>query len=684
MFKHNTNEKKLFIAKEPDESKVNAVASELNILPSTAKLLCIRGYDTPETARQFIEMRSECFYDAFLLADMDKATDRIIKAVKNHERIVIYGDYDVDGVTSVTSLYLYLKEQKADVSYYIPKRIGEGYGVNKEAVKKLADDGYTLMVTVDTGVTAFDEVEYGKSLGLDTVVTDHHDCMDTLPDAVAVVNPCRHDSEYPFESLAGVGVAFKLMCALEEKLNGSDKIEATEKIIKAYGELIAIGTVADVMPLVCENRIIVSYGLHLIEKTSNCGIKALLCASGAAIETPDGELVLKKKITSSVIGFTLAPRINAAGRIANAEMAVELFVTNDSIRAGHIAAELCEINRQRQAEEERIMESAQSKISEQCLPDDYVIILDDDSWHHGVIGIVSSRLTEKYNLPSILISFEGSVGQCVAPDDIGKGSGRSVKGMNLVEALRDSGDLLVKYGGHELAAGLSVKRGELENFRRRINKFAAEAFKDNVPCRTVYVDMELDEANIGLELAGELLSLEPFGTANPQPVFISRRMTVTDIQALSGGKHTKITVKPDVNGLLSYTALYFGKETASLEFGVGDVVDIVYNLDINEFRGRSSIQLMVKEIFLRRYVPVRDDFVKLYRFIQVNSGIVPSAKELENALVIKEDVISDMLDVFKELEICEHRLDGRLVLAKAVKKMSLDDSEIYRKMKNEY
>ena len=643
---------------------VAAIKRELRLSDAAAKLLYSRGHTDPAAAKRFIGKETELLHDPFLLHDMAPAVDRILKALQAGEKIAVYGDYDVDGVTSVTVVYSYLKSLGADIVYHIPNRIGEGYGVNIDALKNFISDGVTLVITVDTGITANAEIEEAAALGLDTVVTDHHECRPELPSAVAVVNPRRADCEYPFKELAGVGVAFKLICALEMKRRECSLYDAVSVVAKDYAETVAIGTIADVMPLIDENRIIVSYGLSLLENTKNVGLQSLMRASGLISEDASGNRI-KKKITSSSVGFTLAPRINAAGRISSAEFALELFLTSDPVRADEIAAELCETNRRRQAEENTIIEAADSKIALQCREDDRIIVLDDDHWHHGVIGIVCSRLTEKYNLPTVLISFEHNMGDEPMPTDIGKGSGRSVRGLNLFEALDACSELLSKYGGHELAAGLSVERGKLPEFRLAINEYAEKVLAEKDLCRVVDIDLKLDPEEISLKLASELYLLEPFGVCNAQPVFETDRMIISEITPLSGGKHTKLTLRAP--GMpVQFCALAFGSATAEFGYSVGDAVDIAYNLDINEFKGRQSVQLLVRDI--RRTVacemPSRDDFSKVYLHIKNATGTGPlkvSRSVLAHDAEMPEEKLSVILDVLAELsmislmrsELCE-------------------------------
>ncbi|MBR4662093.1 MAG: single-stranded-DNA-specific exonuclease RecJ, partial [Clostridia bacterium] len=458
-------EVKATAAEAREDPVAKTIAEELDLTLPAAKLLADRGCKTPADAERFIKKKEEQLYDPFLMKDMRAAADRVADALAAGERIVVYGDYDVDGVTSVSALLLYLRDRGGNVGYYIPKRDRDGYGMSVGVIERLASEGCDLIITVDTGITATEEIRAAGELGIDVVLTDHHECQSVLPDACAIVNPRRNDCEYPFDELAGVGVVFKLMCAVETVICPDDSLtDCVRRVASEYCDLVAIGTIADVMPVTDENRLIISYGLKLIENGTRPAIDALMRAAS------EGRTNGKKKITAGYIGFTLAPRINAAGRMQDAATAVELFTTEDSAKAEELAATLCEINRERQGTENEIVTEAYSMIESGNGADvDPVIVLSDDRWHHGIIGIVASRITERFGRSSILVSFEGE-GNDGGEDDIGKGSGRSVKGVNLVGALAECSDLLEKYGGHELAAGLTVKRGNLEAFRRKINE----------------------------------------------------------------------------------------------------------------------------------------------------------------------------------------------------------------------
>ena len=595
--KNGIKEKKWIIRSAGNENssdKISEISADLGINRIIASLLYARGYRDTESCKKFLYMETEILTDPYSLADMEKAVARVKKSVDANEKITIYGDYDVDGVTSVCTLYLYLKSLGARVDYYIPNRIGEGYGVSASAIDMLKQSGTELIITVDTGITADVEVEYAKSLGIDFVITDHHECRQVIPNAEAVVNPHRPDCASKFKELAGVGVVFKFLCALEQYISGKSSAESALTVITSYADLIAVGTIADVMPIKDENRLIVSYGLSLIEKNPRTGIAALIDASNGKNDAQRFANKRKKvKISSGYIGYTLAPRINAAGRIRSASMAVELFLADNYDSAYEVAKQLCEANKERQNEENRIIEEAYRKIEKNGYDKMPVIVLDADNWHHGVIGIVSSRITEKYSRPSILISFEGNEDGTVTDEDIGKGSGRSIKGLNLVDALCYCRDELVKFGGHELAAGLSVQRSNLDAFRKKINEYAEKTLTEDDMVPTVEADMEisLDDANI--EVAEELCTLEPYGVENPIPTFVIRGATLCEMSPVSEGKHTRFSF---TNGNSHVVGMYFSCNPKELDLFVGDSVDILFNLDINEWVGRKSAQLIVRDI----------------------------------------------------------------------------------------
>ena len=588
--------------READDA-IKAIALENGISEVSAKLIYNRGYTTDRAVKAFLHSSVENFYDPYVMMDMDKAVLRISEALRRGERITVYGDYDVDGVTSVTLIYLYLKSLGADINYYIPSRSKEGYGLSTMSLNNLKEAGTGLIITVDTGITANAEADYARELGMEMVITDHHECHEQLPVACAVVNPHRPDCPYPFKELAGVGVVFKLICALEIHNHPELGREACiNRVFEKYSDLAAIGTVADVMPLVDENRVIVKRGLAALSSTEREGLAALIEAasspSGSARSAvSDGrESAKKRKINAGFIGFALAPRINAAGRISSAEKAVALLLSEDPAEAAVMAQELCEINLRRQKEENAIAEEAYKIIEEKHdFENDRVIVLDNDFWQQGIIGIVSSRITEKYGLPSILISFDGAARGVPALDDVGKGSGRSIKGMNLVEALDHCRELLVRFGGHELAAGLTVMRCNIDEFRKRINDYARENLTEDLSCIKYEVDCEIKADEISMELAKELSVLEPFGVANPTPLFLVKDLSVNKVISMGSGKHSKLLLNA---GDKSFQAVYFGMPAAELEFYPGEQVDLLCQVSINDYRGIPSVQLVIQDVRL--------------------------------------------------------------------------------------
>ena len=614
-------EQKVFIRK---------IASELGINPIISELLYNRGYKDALSAKNFLYMENEMLANPFEMKDMENGVLRIKSAIENHEKITIYGDYDVDGVTSVCTLYLYLKSCGAVVDYYIPNRAGEGYGVSSTAIDMLKEQGTRVVITVDTGITANEEVEYAKSVGVDFIITDHHECRSDLPSAEAVINPHRPDCKYPFKELAGVGVVFKLITAYEELVNGYTRMDAAARIFAKYADLVAIGTIADVMPIKSENRIIVSYGLKMMENTERPGLLALMDASSSRSDSKRNDRRKKRtKITSGYIGYIIAPRINAAGRIRSATMAVELFLAQSFKEANDIAEELCKANKERQSEENKIMQEAYDKIANLNIQDDPVIVLDADGWHHGVIGIVASRITEKYSRPTILVSFEVSGEPTSA--DIGKGSGRSIKGLNLVDALCYCSDNLVKFGGHELAAGLSVTREALPVFRAKINEYARNNLCEDDMHPAIEADCEIAFSDLSLTFAEQLQILEPYGVGNPMPVFAMYKVNVNEISAISEGKHTRFVLG---DGRNIVTAMYFSNSPDSLGIYNGDKIDLLFNVDINEWMGRRSVQLIVKDVRISE-----SEEKKMYsdraRFEEIWNGAPFSASD--NILPERED-----------------------------------------------
>ncbi len=615
------------------DTVINDIAASQGVSLAVARLLYNRGYRDINAANEFLNSSISALHDPYDMADMRHAVIRIARAVEHGDKITVYGDYDVDGVTSTTLLYKYLESVGADVNYYIPIRAKDGYGLSISAIDGLKASGTQFMITVDTGITAVNETAYAKELGIDVVVTDHHECHGDLPSACAVVNPHRPDCPYPFKDLAGVGVVFKLVCAYEMMLHPElDAEKCTERICEQYIDLVAMGTVADVMPLTEENRYIVKRGLLSIEDTERVGLAALIEAATRP-NTVEKYPPKKRKINAGFISFSLAPRINAAGRMSSAAKAVDLLLEQNETTASKMADELCEINSERQRQENNIAEQAYAMIEQLCdLEHDRVIVLDNDTWQQGIIGIVSSRITEKYGLPSILISFDGAVEGEPAYNDVGKGSGRSVKGMNLVEALDYCSDLLVQFGGHELAAGLSVKRCNIDEFRKRINEYAIKKFGDGELGIAVEADCELLPCEVDISTAEDISRLEPFGVANPTPTFILKDLTLEKLISMGGGKHTKLMLS---HGKYSFNAVYFGMVTSQLEFYPGERIDVLCQMAVNEFRGKSTVQLIVQDIKLSDKLAKQYDFDReAYKKIDsgehfsINRDIIPTRAQI--------------------------------------------------------
>lgn len=549
---------------EIDEEQVEKVARKYNVSKLLAKILINRNLIEEDKINIFLNPTRKDFHNPYLMPDMEKAVERIIKAIENKEKIVIYGDYDVDGITSITVLKKFLLDRNAIVTEYIPNRLNEGYGLNKEAVKKIVDAGNELMITVDCGISAVEEIDYANDLGIETIVTDHHEVGEILPNALAVVDAKRKDNKYPFNQLAGVGVVFKLIQAIGQKLN------LEEKEYLKYLDLVCIGTISDIVPLVDENRVIAKLGLKLVEITKNIGLKTLLQVSGY------------KTIDSTTISFGVAPRINACGRMGHATEALKLFLTENINEAEQIAKELNEYNKQRQDTEKQIFDEAVVEIEKEK-NNKNVIVLGKEGWHHGVIGIVSSKVTEMYFKPSILICFE---------EGIGKGSGRSVPGFDLYEALTKCSDNIDRFGGHSMAIGISVSRENFEKFKKDFEEYAQNSnINDIIPI--INIDQEVNGKDISVRAVAELSMLEPFGEANKMPLFLYKNLKINSIRALSEGKHLKLTLKDD-NFIIDAIGFNLGYLTE--EYRIGDKIDVVGTLEINRFNGMENVQINLKDI----------------------------------------------------------------------------------------
>ena len=562
--------------------------------PLCAAVLCARGVDTAPAASAFLAHGPDLLHDPFLLRDMEKAVERISRAIREQETVAVYGDYDVDGITATCLLTQFLRTLGGQVVSYIPDRTEEGYGLNNHAIDALARQGVTLIVTVDCGITAAQEVEYARALGVDVVITDHHQCKEVLPQAVAVVDPRRPDCSYPFPDLAGVGVALKLALALTAPAQ-------RPQVLLDYGELAAIGTVADVMLLQGENRALVHLGLERLADCSRPGLQALLREAGC----PRGQVP-----TTVTIGYGLAPRINAAGRMEQAGTALELLLTQDPQRGQELAQELCQLNRLRQAIELEIFQHCDQLLTHTPALSAPVIVLAGEGWHQGVIGIVASRLAEKYACPAFMISLDG---------DKGKGSCRSFGGFNLFGALERCAPLLDSYGGHELAAGFSIRRDNIPAFRAALCQLVEE-FAGHQPMESsLDVDCEIPHCSLLSTQDVESLSLlEPFGSGNPKPVFLLRSVCVLSHTDVGGGRHLKLKLRRDG---VAMDAIFFSANTAACGIENGQRLDIAFTLQINQFRGNRTVQLQLCDL---RPAPTRSQLERsLFRRLQAGEALSP-------------------------------------------------------------
>ena len=549
---------------EVDNKKVKELVDQYGINELLARILVNKNITNKNDMSIFMNPTRKDFHDPFLMPDMEIAINRLLKAIENNQKIIIYGDYDADGITSTTVLKLFLEERGMDVSTYIPNRLNEGYGLNKGAIKKIYDDGFRLMVTVDCGISGIEEVEYANSLGIEMIITDHHEPAESLPNAIAVVDAKRKDNEYPFNQLAGVGVVFKVIQALSMRL-GLD-----EKEYLKYLDIVCIGTISDIVPLVDENRVIAKLGLKLVAQTRNIGLRALI------------EIIGFKNIDSSSVSFGIAPRINACGRMGNEKLALDLFLCKDKDEVTKLAVKLNEYNIERQSIEKQMYDEA-AEIIDENEKDKACIIVGKEGWHHGIIGIVSSKITEMYFKPSILICFDGNEG---------KGSGRSIPGFDLHEALMNCKQYLKKFGGHAMAVGVTVDKSEFGKFKSELEEYAKSCNVDKI-VPIINVDSELSLKDINVEAVKSLSLLEPYGEANKMPLFLFRNLKINSIRSLSEGKHLKLSLK-DENFMVD--AIGFNMGELSEKYLLDDKVDVVGNLDINSYGGNETVQIVLKDI----------------------------------------------------------------------------------------
>ena len=536
-------------------------------------VLASRGVENPQQARALLRCDGP-LDDPFLMTDMALAAGRVAVAIENREKIAVFGDYDVDGITATCLLYEFLRSCGADCVTYIPGRMEEGYGLNPTAIRQLAAQGVKLIVTVDCGITAVAEAELCKEMGIDLVITDHHECKECLPDAVAVVDPHRPDCTYPHKTLSGVGVAFKLAAAL---------CGSQEQVLDSYADMVCLGTVADVMLMQGENRVFVDRGLEMMRTCPRLGIAALMAECGCAPET----------VNAMSIGFMLAPRINAAGRMEKIELATELFLTDDEDRAAELAKALCDLNRQRQTVESEIYEQVTASLALEAPP--AAIVLKGETWHQGVAGIVASRIAEEYHCPTFLICMDG---------DHGKASSRSYGGFNLFAALTELSPLLESYGGHELAAGFTIHRDRIDDFRREITRYAKEFFAQTDTRTELDVDCAVMPEVLTVAGIDSLKTLEPCGNGCPKPMLMMEKLQVERITMVGGGRHMRLRLRC---GHYGFNAIYFSAtpQTASVE--PGDLVDVAFQPHVNEFRGERSVQMNVQDIRPHCQVPCDPD-----------------------------------------------------------------------------
>lgn len=554
---------KVWNVKKYDDEYVKKVMNDYNISEIMAKLLIARNIKY-EDIDNFLNGDLSFLKDPYLMKDMDKFVDRIDKAIKNEEKICIYGDYDVDGITSITIMYKFLTEIGAKVEYYLPDRLVEGYGINNNALSEIKKNGVKLVITVDCGITAVEEVEFAKNIGLDICITDHHECADILPDAIAIINPKQKGDNYPFKMHAGVGVAFKCLDAISKRYN------LDESTYLKYLDIVAIGTISDIVPLVDENRIISKFGLKKMQNTENIGLRALL------------KIVNYKDIDSIMVSFGMAPRINACGRMGNARIAVSLLLENDIKRANDIAKKLDELNTERQSVERYIFDEAMEMIQKGNLDKKNSIVLYNENWHNGVIGIVASRLVNIYYKPVILLTKE---------HDVVRGSGRCQVGFSIYDALTECKEALLQFGGHELAAGLSI---EEENIQKFIDLFEISATKRSkgIEEQIIDIDMQITKKDLNARLIKDIMILKPFGQSNQVPLFIYKGLKVAAIRTIKDDKHLKLTLQ-DERSLID--AIAFSQGERRDELTIGSKVDVVGNIEVNTFNTPKTIQIVIQD-----------------------------------------------------------------------------------------
>ncbi|MBQ1187146.1 MAG: single-stranded-DNA-specific exonuclease RecJ [Clostridia bacterium] len=669
---------KRWVVEAPLKSLAAELAEECNVDPFVALIAAGRGYTEPELLEEFLT-DEVILSDPYELADIEKAAEIINDAIYSEEKIAVFGDYDVDGVTATTLMYSYLKNRGARVSYIIPDREKDGYGINIPAIDKLKAEGTDLIVTVDNGIAANSEIDYAKSLGIKVVVTDHHLPQGELPNADAVVNPHRADDFSFFKEICGAFVAFKVVCAVEGK--------TAEEMLYDYGDLVALGTVADIMPLVNENRAVVREGVRLIANGTRRGLTALLRAAG--IE-PDA-------VTASKLAFGIAPRLNAAGRVGDAARAAELLLTDDDEVAEGLSSVLNNENIRRQSLEKQILAEAYEIVEKKGYKHNRVIVVNSQGWHGGVLGIVASRLCEKYAKPCIVLSSQ---------DGIANGSARSIKGFSIYEALKDCSYILSKFGGHEMAAGLTLYEDQIDSFRTAINNYA-NRFAKLLP--ELRLDCKLNPAALSVDLAEELKVLEPFGTGNPTVLFGIYDINIEKISVVGQGKHLRLTFS---KGDISFSAMLFGTTAEEFEYCVGDKVDIAVNIDTNVYNNNLSLTIQIKEIRkngineeklvqdlslyedfksgldkdFNAIIPTREDVVVIYKQL-LNKGTSLDKLVVANINTIgyaKTLIIAEALCQLKICSIFDVENTKVIKIVDSTTKTNLTDAKILKQLRGEY
>lgn len=678
---------KVWSVAKVNKERAIAMANKLEIPPLLAMMLDIRGITKEEDVINFLQENKD-FSDPFLMKDMDKAVERITTAVENGEKICVYGDYDADGVTSTSLLYSYLRDSLgADVMFYIPTRTGEGYGMNKGAVDKIHSLGVTLIITVDNGISAREEIDYANSLGIDTVITDHHMPSGAIPKAVAVVNAHQKDDKSPFKDFSGVGVAFKLVMAIEGEYADVDSL------LENFSDIATLGTIGDIVPLVGENRTLVKNGLRHIQNSDRIGINAMKQESGIA----------EKEINSSNVAFTLVPRINAGGRLGSSEKSVNLLLTEDEDEAVTIADKLGMDNRERQSIEKEILASIDEEVRRTPnIVNDKILVFAGKGWHQGVVGIAASRIKDIYDKPTIIIGIDD--------DGVARGSGRSVEGFSLCDAVFACSEHLTHYGGHPMAVGISLEKEKINDFRKAINAYCKDI---KMPYNILHIDCKLNPNQLNLSILDCLSYIEPCGASNPSPIFGLYNMTVIATKEIGNGNHMRITLSRG-QGQVPVYAVYFNHNFQSCSYRNGDIVDVAVSLDRNIYNGQENLSVIIKDIkysqsnneelidserifdkFAKRYrltknevmsiLPTRNDFAYVYRFLKQNKGFIYGEYALVNALNYKISMgkLIVILYSMKELGLINwlQGLYQSIIEMKESGKVNLEDSVFIKKLK---